>query len=351
MNGIRRLARDLNISIGTVSRALNGKPDVSTLTRERVLQAAAERGYVPNHSGRSLRRGTTNAIGFMIELNSEQVASGDNFFMTLFDGLQQVLGRHNLDLLVLPCPSGEDPLPFLKRLVARGAVDGVVLSSTQRVDRRIDFLEQARVPFLTLGRSGTAGDYPWIDLDFEGVARLAIDRLVGFGHRRIAVALPKTEVNLGYVFHDGYRAALQRHGLAHDPDLVFRCALSEAGGYQLADALTGMPDPPTAVLLIQEILTTGLYRRLAEKGLTPGRDLAVVGLRDAPSNRALSPSVTCFRMDLHGLGVAVGEALLPRLPSFEGAGPPEKVEIIWPIELIAGDSDAMILSGGPRQAR
>ena len=75
MRGIRRLAQHLDISIGTVSRALNGRPDVNEVTRKRVLEAAEEFGYVPNQSGRSLRQGTSNTIGFMIELNAETAAN------------------------------------------------------------------------------------------------------------------------------------------------------------------------------------------------------------------------------------------------------------------------------------
>src|SRR5687767_4071767 len=104
MKGIRRLAQHLEISIGTVSRALNGRPDVNEATRRRVLEAAAELGYVPNQSGRSLRQGTSNTIGFMIDLSGETAANSDNFFMGVFDGVQSAFARHKLDLIVLPCP-------------------------------------------------------------------------------------------------------------------------------------------------------------------------------------------------------------------------------------------------------
>ena len=92
MKGIRRLADHLDISIGTVSRALNGRPDVNEATRQRVLEAAAQMGYVPNQSGRALRKGTTGVIGFMIETGAKTAADGDTFFLSVFDGVQTVLG-------------------------------------------------------------------------------------------------------------------------------------------------------------------------------------------------------------------------------------------------------------------
>ena len=76
-------------------------------------------------------------------------------------------------------------------------MDALIISATQRTDPRIKFLSASKVPFIALGRSRSGGAHPWIDLDFEGVADVAVDRLVEHGHRRIAVGLPANESNLG----------------------------------------------------------------------------------------------------------------------------------------------------------
>ena len=99
MVGIKDLAQHLNVSIATGSRALNGKIDVNADTRERVLKAAPELGYVANQSGRSLRRGMTGAIGFVVQTGPNFNVQGDNFFTSVFDGVQTVLNRHHLDLM------------------------------------------------------------------------------------------------------------------------------------------------------------------------------------------------------------------------------------------------------------
>jgi len=339
MKGIRTLAEHLNISIGTVSRALNGRPDVNEETRRRVLEAAAELGYVPNQSGRSLRQGTTNAIGFMIESGADTAGNSDNFFLGVFDGVQTVLSRHHLDLVVLPCSTDEDPSQYLRRMVARRLVDGLIISATHRKDERIEFLNKTGLPFIALGRSGTAGAHPWIDLDFEGVASRAIDRLVGAGHTRIAAGVPSNDINLGFVYLDGYRAALARHGIAYDPSLVIRAASSEQGGYQIGHEVLAMKDRPTAVVLIYELMAIGLYRRLNEGGLRPGKDMAIIGFRESPQARFLSPTLTCFRMSLRDLGIALGESLLASMPAYSEVYPQGIVRRIWPLELVAGESD------------
>jgi DNA-binding LacI/PurR family transcriptional regulator len=338
MKGIRQLAKQLDISIGTVSRALNGRPDVNEATRQRVLEAAAELGYVPNQSGRSLRQGTTNAIGFMIESGAGITGNSDNFFFGVFDGVQNVLGRHHLDLVVLPCSTDEDPTAYLQRMVTRRIVDALIISATHRKDARIELLNQARIPFIALGRSGTQGSHPWLDLDFEGVAGRSVDRLVAKGHRRIAVGAPSNDINLSFVYLDGYKAALERHGIAFDPSLVLRVASSEQGGYQLAHDVLAMDNRPTAVILVYELLAVGFYRGLNEAGLEPGKDMAVIGFRDAPLAKFLSPSLTCYHVSLRDLGIALGESLLASMPAYAEIYPQGIVHKIWPLQLVEGDS-------------
>lgn len=341
MKGIRRLAQELNISIGTVSRALNGKPDVSEETRKRVMEGAAAMGYVPNQAGRSLRRGNTNAIGFIFESNTGATGYGDTFFLDVFAGVQVVLSRHHLDLVVLPCPYDEDPAEYVRRIMARRMVDGLIISATRRKDARIEMLNKSGIPFVTLGRSQTPGSYPWLDLDFEGVANQAVDRLVAAGHRRIAAAAPSNDINLGFVYLDGYRNALKRHGIPFDPELVLRVASSEEGGYQLGHELLNMDQRPTAVMLTYEMTAIGLYRRLNEAGVKPGRDISVVSFRESRLSRFMSPTLTSFRISLGTVGITLGEALLASMPDYAEHYPMGLVHRVLPMELVEGESDAI----------
>jgi DNA-binding LacI/PurR family transcriptional regulator len=343
MKGIKHLARHLDISIGTVSRALNGKPDVNSETRKRVLEAAEELGYVANQSGRALRQGKTGVIGFMMQTGSEITGQGDTFFMSVFDGVQAVFARHRLDLVALLCSSTEDPYDYVRRMVARGFADGVIISSTRRHDPRIEFLAKRKIPFVALGRSLTEAGQAWIDLDFEGMAQASVDRLVARGHRRIAVTRPHDDTNLGYVFVDRYREALASHGLALDDRLVFPSTPNEAGGYQIAQELLRLPERPTAIMLVNETIAVGLYRGLMEAGIRPGRDIAVIGLH-SPHSNFLSPRLTCFRLTHRELGEALAEALLATMPDYEKLYLQGVTRKIWPMELVEGESDAFTVA-------
>ena len=343
MTGIRRLAQELNVSIGTVSRALNGKPDVNKETRKRVLEAAAAMGYVANQAGRALRNGSTGVIGFMMQTGSEITGQGDVFFMSVFDGVQAVFARHKLDLVALLCSSEEDPDAYLQRVVARGFADALIISATKRQDHRIEFLASRNIPFIALGRSETDAGHPWIDLDFEGMAEVGVSRLIGKGHRRIGVHAPLDDSNLGFVFVDAYRRVLARHGIAFDPDLVFRAAPNERGGHTIAHAIAAMPKDqrPTGFVLTNEIMSLGLYNGLYEVGLPPGQAIAVIG-RDSPQAHFLVPKLTCFRLSLRDLGVSLAEALLATMPEYAAHYPLGTVRKLVPLDLVEGDSDAAL---------
>lgn len=342
MKGIRQLAEHLQISIGTVSRALNGKPDVNEETRRRVLEAAETLGYVANQSGRSLRKGSTGIIGFMMQTGHEITGQGDTFFMSVFDGVQAVLARHKLDLVALLCSSEEDPDDYLQRMVARGFADGIILSATRRNDRRFELLSGAKIPFITLGRSLTDVGQPWFDLDFEGMADCAIDRLVQRGHRRIAVTRPHDDLNLGHVFIDRCRQALARHGLSLDEDMIFRSPPNEAGGYRIARDMVTADNPATAIVLVNGAVSVGLYHGLEEAGLRPGRDVAIIG-NNWPQAQFLSPRLTHFELSLRELGIALAESLLATMPAYREHYADRPSQLIWPMALVEGESDGPAL--------
>lgn len=338
MRGISRLAQELGLSTGTVSRALNNVPGVHEKTRQRVLEAAQRLGYEPNQAARTLALGQTKSIGFMIDLDPDTAANGDSFFMGVFDGMQSILTPLGLDLLVLPCPSKQHRFAFLDRLVARRLVDGMIISGTERSDPRIDLLQAAGLPFVALGRSETETPFSWVDLDFESVAELAVDRLVARGHRRIAVTVPFGELNFGIVFREAYKKALARHRLPYDPEIVFQTGFGEEDGYFIVDTMLDNPDPPTAIVLIFEAAAVGIYRRLEERGLRPGHDLAVIGFRDEPIVRYLRPSLTRFRLSLSEVGRALADALLEQMNP-EGRTAARLSQVRVPMDLVPGDSD------------
>jgi DNA-binding LacI/PurR family transcriptional regulator len=334
--GIRDLAGELGMSISTVSRAMNSRGEVSAQTRARVVEAAERLGYSPNQSGRSLRHGATETVALVMPTGTARTESGETFFLNVSDGLQQTLSPAGLTLVILAYGSSQNPDEYLARAVDRHLADAFVLADTQRVDPRIKYLLTHGVPFVSLGRT-RAGGHSYMDLDVEDAATQAVDRLVRFGHTRIALARSERDVNTTTLFADAYRRALAAHGLPYDPAIVLSASDHRGAGGELAEQLLAVPEPPTALVLEVETLAISLFGRLRKLGLEPGRDLAVIGFRANPVLELLHPTLTAFEVDLPAYGRRLGELVLQEL----AAGPSaEPIGELWPMTLVPGASDS-----------
>ena len=335
--GIRDLARHLDISIGTVSRALNGKSDVNPQTRVRVLEAAAALGYSPNQSGRSLRRGKTDLVGVIVPTSSDN-ALINAVFLSVLDGLRRSLSERRLDLAIFLHGHDEEPSGTLRRLTERGLVDGLIISNTLQVDPRIDYLIEKRRPFVAFGRSLSGGGHAWVDPDFEGAVEGAVDHLASLGHRRIALLLPQRATNFLTIIHDAFLQAMTRRGLSVAPGSVLWRQDGERGGYGAGEALLGLDPAPTAIVLSDAMQSVGLYRKLHERGLIPGRDISIIGVLPEASVQGLTPALTAFQTDWTAIGARLGEALIAEMAHGAGARPSQPLQCLMPTALRPGES-------------
>jgi DNA-binding LacI/PurR family transcriptional regulator len=348
VSSIRDLARHLNISIGTVSRALNGRAGVNAETRERVLAAAAKLNYAPNQSGRNLRRGATHAVAFMLQPHPGDQQFGEPFFIPFMIGLQAKLAERGLDLVVVMGAPGDYQQERLRRVVEARWADAIVLAQTRRHDERIDYLTRVGFPFATLGRSLSGGSsYPALDLDFVRAGCDAVDRLAARGHRRIAAIRPSAALNFGHLFLTGYKKGLRKHGIDLDPDLIAAGDINEAGGYMVTPGVMHCTNPPTAIIFNNDAMALGGCKALAEMGLKPGRDVAVLVIVDTALCRYFSPALTSFRAQLEPLGRRLAEMLLASMPAYAGSEGPRTIREVWPMELVPRESDQPLAKKQP----
>ncbi len=336
---IRDLARHLNISIGTVSRALNGRSGVHPETRKRVLEAAAELNYAPNQSGRSLRKGRTHAIAFLLQPHPGDHEYGEPVFMPFMKGMQTVLAKNGLELVAVMDEPGEDQ-ERLHRIVEARWADAIILAWTRRIDPRIEYLSRVGFPFATLGRSNTGGNtYPSIDFDFMRAGSEAVGRLAGFGHERIAVVSPSPSLNFAHLFRQGYRAGVRRNGLVLDPKLIMIGEVNEAGGYAATRTLMDRRDAPSAIVFNNDAMALGGCRALGELGLKPGNDIALIVVAGSQFAGYLSPALTSFAVKLEPLGRRLAEMLLAAMPRYASTEGPRIMHEVWPLELTPRESD------------
>jgi DNA-binding LacI/PurR family transcriptional regulator len=343
--GIRELARHLDISIGTVSRALNDRADVNALTRQRVRDAAAKLGYSPNQSGRSLRRGRTDLVGVIIPAGADDDVPINSVFLFVLIGLKQRLSEEGLDLAIF---LEDDRLEPLRRVTERGLVDALIIADTLGRDPRVEYLTKLDKPFVAFGRTRSHVPHAWIDPDFEAAVEGAVDYLAGLGHRRIALALPDIKPNYVDLIERSYWRAMRRRGLGRDEAWRLRTPAGERGGLAAAEALLSSDPRPTAVLLNDSMHAVAFYRRLGEAGLAPGRDLSIVGILPETRVQSLIPALTSYETDWTGIGRSLGEAVILELTQAArrrttGDGSPRKpagrpARLKAPVEFRPGES-------------
>ena len=329
---IRDLARSLDLSITTVSRALAGYSDVSEATKAKVKAAADAIGYRPNAMARSLKLGRADAFGLIIPA----VAGGDPFLSELVAGLSAALSERDLDLLVTAVPPGEAELSAIRRVHDARKVDGFIVPRTRWSDPRVDLLMELGVPFVCHGRTARAEAHAWLDIDGEAAFVEATDRLLSLGHRRIGfIGAPDVYT---YARHRqaGHLQAMARAGIAPDRGLTVTAASpSLADGERAAAALLSLPARPTALLAATDLLAIGALSALRASGLKAGHDVSVIGYDDLALSAHTVPPLTTMRQPIADEGRALVELLLGRI-----AGKPvSELQVLWRAELVVRASD------------
>lgn len=317
MGGIRQLANELQLSIGTVSRALNDRPDVNPDTRARVKAAAARAGYVPNQSGRSLRSGRTGMVAAVIPTRAPSADSG---LLTVLEGARRTLRGHALDLIVLFRGPEEDPLESLQRVVQRRIADSVIISETMPRDPRLSYLQAAGVEYVAFGRSAGVADYPFVDFDVEAMAAETARLFVGDGHRRFGIVAGAAPMNYERLIHAAFADEVARLGLPRDAVQLLAEDNGHLGRSELARFAAG--GAPTALLVTHESLAASLYVDFAGIGLTVGHDVSIVCTFPAVDTRGLVPALSHYQTDLDAVGVALARRLIAALPDSEETAPP-----------------------------
>ncbi|WP_165978221.1 LacI family DNA-binding transcriptional regulator, partial [Actinomadura darangshiensis] len=269
---MRDVAAAAGVSLKTVSRVVNDEPGVRPETEEAVRAAIALLGFRRNDLARTLRGGPTGTIGLIIQ----DVANP--FYSLVARGVEDV-AREAGRLMILGS-SGDDYLHELvyqreRKLTAslcERRVDGLLIVSSGAADRQ---LAEYGTPVVYIDQPGPL-DVDTVLADNAGGARAAVRHLLAHGHRRIACLLDRKEIFTARERHRGYLAALAEQGIAEDPAIARMMVQDAAGAERTMAELLDLPDPPTAVLTGNNLLTAGALRTIRAADATP----ALVGFDD-----------------------------------------------------------------------
>lgn len=321
---LKQLAETLGLSQTTVSRALNGYPEVAEATRARVLEAARRFNYAPNARAKGLATGRSMAIAHVIPV-SDSHELVNPVFTDFIAGASEIYLRHGYDML-LKLVADDDQDRAYHEIAAKGSADGIIVHSPHTGDPRIALLQEIGLPFVVHGRASTGSDdYAWVDVNNRRAFAHATGFLADLGHRRIGLVNGLVSMDFARRREAGFRQAMEARGLPVDPALVTSGEMTEAYGHACARAFLERPDPATAILASSMIIAIGVRRALGDLGLTMGRDVSVITHDDELSylmNSGEVPPFTAIRSSVRMAGRLCAEMLIAAIA--DPAAPPRQ---------------------------
>ena len=324
------IARLSGVSRSTVSRVINGNPNVKEDTRDKVMEIIQSINFQPNLAARSLAAGHANVIGMVIPTGISSIFS-DPYFPLLIQGVSascNALGYSVMLWLAEP----EYERTTINQILYSGLIGGVIVSSMQMNDPLIDRLTEGNQPFITIGRHPTNEKINYVDVDNCAGAYQAVMYILRTGHRRVATITGLLNSVGGKDRYQGYLDALHERGLPLIPELVAEGEYSDASGYLAMQRL--LPHHPDAVFAASDAMAFAAMRAIQEAGLRVPEDIAVVGFDDIPAAATSKPPLTTVRQPIQRTGGLAAEMLIDMIEHPD----PQPRRIVLPTELVIRSS-------------
>jgi LacI family transcriptional regulator len=304
---IRDIARVAGVSIATVSRVLNDRPDVAPETRKAVLDVVRERGYSIDRGARAAARDRTGLIAVTLPIINAV------YFSFLLSGLTEALYEQDMRAVICPTQHEHDREVSLLERLMHGTTDGAILILPFESSDELDALKRAGHRFVVLDpREPLDEGIASVSASNAAGARAATQHLLDLGHRRIAAITGPagwmaTEDRL-----TGYHAALAGASVLPDRALEVTSDFEIGGGRAAAAWLFALPEPPTAIYAFNDNLAIGAMQAAAERGIRVPEDVSVVGFDDTEQAQIATPALTTVRQPLAEMG-RMAVSLLSRL--------------------------------------
>lgn len=303
---IADVARAAEVSIMTVSRAVNDKPGVGPELRQRIMALAEEMGYRPNHIARGLATRQTATIGLVVP----DIANP--FFAQMARGAEDAAFEAGYNLFLINTAEDRGREEAALESLLQKEIDGIILCSSRLPG---DELQESvsRFPAVVLVNRdlpAPADNVALLNVNDELGARLAVQHMVASGRQRIAfVAGPATSIS-GQRRVDGYRAALKTAGLTFDPEMLEHCAPTTAGGANGAAAILARRPKVDAILAFNDLVAFGVIQACEQIGREVPGQLAVIGFDDVPLAEIMRPQLTTLHVNLTQIGRLAMQTLL-----------------------------------------
>lgn len=293
---LKDIAEAAHCSAATVSKALNGRPDVAEATRLRVLAIAKEHNFHPNALGKALKKKITENIG-VIFCREQLPLSLNPFYSRVLEGIEAELAVSNYSLVLHLLPESQNAA--IPKMIREHQVDGLVLIGVLQ-QHFIDQLASLAIPTVLVDPKITSNAFCQVLIDNEHGAFQAVQFLIDHGHRRIGFISGDLERLSFRQRYEGYCKALEFARFPLCEELVCTGGLEK--GYDHVSTLLDLPEPPTAIFAANDINAIYGYKAITDHDLRVPEDLSIIGFDDIELGKMISPPLTTVRVYKEQMG-------------------------------------------------
>ncbi|APT45661.1 catabolite control protein A [Bacillus safensis] len=305
------VAREANVSMATVSRVVNGNPNVKPTTRKKVLEAIDRLGYRPNAVARGLASKKTTTVGVIIPDISSI------FYSELARGIEDIATMYKYNIILSNSDQNTDKELHLLNTMLGKQVDGIVFMGGNITDVHVEEFKRSPVPIVLAASVEEQAQTPSVNINYEQAIYDSVQLLVEKGHKRIAfVSGPMSEPINSVRKLAGYKRALEEAGIAFDDTLVAEGDYSYDSGIEALAHLLEQSDKPTAVIAATDEMALGVIHGAQDRGVSIPEDLEVIGFDNTRLSLMVRPQLTTVVQPTYDIG-AVAMRLLTKLMNKE----------------------------------
>jgi DNA-binding LacI/PurR family transcriptional regulator len=329
------VAKKAGVSPSTVSRVISGHSRISPATTKKVKEIMLEMGYHQNAMARSLVSKTTQTIGIILPRPAEELFL-NLFFSEVIRGIVTHSTRSEYDLMMTTGASEREEVEAVTRFVKGRRVDGVILLYSRKADPVISFLKEQNFPFVLIGRSEDYPDILSINNNNVQASYDATMHLVAQGHKRIGFVSGPPNLIVSQDRLEGYKQALLDSGLEAQSEWIVEGEFLQESGYRAMSFFMSLPERPTALVTIDDVVAFGVLRGLTELGYKVPRDLSLVGFNNISISELATPPLSTVDIGIYQLGYTASQTLIRAIKG----DPIHKNSLIIPHRLIMRESTA-----------
>lgn len=297
MASVRKIAKEVGVSVATVSRALNDHPEVNLETKQKIISVANRMGYVP-----AMSRTPANVIGLVYPSDPVRSIFGD-FESSMLAGILQGVNEQSYDVTLVNLSRDKEPGESYTRFFRRKGVRGVILRTLDTTPRLAEEIAGEGFPCIIVADRSEKPAVNFVCGDSRVDSIRAVEHLIYQGHRRIALGA-HTIMDTDHRDREaGYLEAMARHGVEIDHDLIVALHSSPEAGAETMNRVLSLPEPATAIYFTTPLSTVGALHRCLELGVHVPQEFSIVGFDDSDVRKRTYPQYTAVCQNAEQLGI------------------------------------------------